>query len=290
MQSKSNHNPSWICRRNVFHREVSAIQLERAFDIRSLGSEILEELFHEANSLTPGIRIETVPCRRSDETGEEYPAATIGLPLGKPTIQFTDSLSRIEQIEAVAHELVHLLLLYRYGLGVIGRKIPRYGNSDDVFRYFMSMGGNWEYLLGQLGNTVHHLILIDHLKEKYGIESRLNLHLLHNNFSILAKDGPKDKESLYAKGIVAFEYEKLIGKVDQLIDLESQTESFWKSYHSAQKHFGKYGFQSIPVPSSYEEDILSFLEDLGYQREDFMFFPQTASDSPTGEENPYTLY
>jgi hypothetical protein len=137
------------------------------------------------------------------------------------------------------------------------------------------MGGNWEYLLGQLGNTAHHLVLIDYLKEKYGIESRLHLHLLHHNFSIIAKDSPKDKEWLYAKGIIAFEYEKLIGKVDRLINLDCQTEFFWKSYHSAQKHFGKYGFQSIPVPSSYEEDILSFLEALGYQKEDFVFFSET---------------
>ena len=123
MQSKSNHNPSWICRRNVFHREVSAIHLERPFDIRSLGSEILMKLFHEANSLTPGIRIEIVPSKEAMKR-ERISCPTIGLPLRKPTIQFTDWLSRIEQ-EAVAHELVHLLLLYRYGLGVIGRKIPR---------------------------------------------------------------------------------------------------------------------------------------------------------------------
>jgi hypothetical protein len=275
MQSESNDHPSPIGRQNFFHREVPAIPPERAFDIHSLGSDILLELFHEANSLIPEIRIETVPGPKGNPLREESPASTIGLPLGIPTIQFADSLSRKKRIEAIAHELVHLLLVYRHGLGVIGRRIPRYGNSDDVFRYFMSMSGDWEYLLGQLGNTVHHLILIDHLKEKYGIKSRLHLHLLHHNFSILAKDGPKDKESLYAKGIIAFEYEKLIGKVDRLINLECQPEFFWKSYHSAQKRFGEYGFQAIPAPSSYRDDILSFLEDLGYQNEDFLFCPKS---------------
>jgi hypothetical protein len=230
-------------------------------------------LYHETNSLIAEIRIETVPGRRGNQTREESPAATIGLPLGIPTIQFADSLSRIERIEAVAHELVHLLLVYRYRLAVIGRKIPRHGNSDDVFRYFMSMGGDWEYLLGQLGNTIHHLILIDHLKGKYGIDSRLHLRLLHHNFSILLKDSPQDKESLHATGIIAFEYEKLIGNVDRLISFDHQTELFRKSYQSAQKHFGIYGFQTIPAPSSYREDILSFLEDLSYQKQDFMFFP-----------------
>ena len=204
---------------------------------------------------------------------EESPASTIGLPLGIPTIQFADTLCRKKRIEALAHELVHLLLVYRHGLGVIGRKIPLYGNSDDVFRYFMSMGGDWEYLLGQLANTLHHLILVDYLREKYGIGSSLHLWLLHRNFSILAEDSPRDKESLYAKGMIAFEYERLIGNVDRLISLDHQTEFFKKSYQSAQRHFGKYGFQSIPTPSSYQEDILSFLEDLGYQKHEFTFFP-----------------
>jgi hypothetical protein len=250
--------------------------LEKAFDIHSLGSRVLMKVYHEANSLIPEIRVETVPGRRGDQMREESPAATIGLPLGIPTIQFADSLSRIERIEAIAHELVHLLLVYRYGLGLkIGRKIPCKGNSNDVFHYFMSVGENWEYLLAQLGNTVHHLVLIDYLKEKYGIESRLHLHLLHHNSRILAKDSRDDKELLCIKAIIAFEYEKLIGNVDRLINLDHQKEWFKKSYQSAQNHFGKYGFQTIPAPSSYQEDILSFLEDLGYQKQDFLFFPDS---------------
>jgi hypothetical protein len=259
-------------------RQAPRIRLERAFDIHSLASEALMKVYHEANSLIPEIRIETVPGRRGNKMRVESPAATIGLPLGIPTIQFSDSLSRMNRIEAIAHELVHLLLVYRHGLGVIGRQIPLYGNSDDVFRYYMSMGGNWEYLLGQLGNTVHHLVLIDYLQEEHEIESPLHLHLLHQNFCILSKDSVQDKESLYAVGIIAFECEKLIGNMDRFIHFDHLSEYFKKSYQSAQKHFGTYGSQTIPAPSSYREDILSFLEDLGYQKQEFLFFPKELND------------
>ena len=273
MPSELNHYPSMIHRPSSLHRQDPGLRLEKAFDIHSLGSEVLMMLYHEMNSLIAEIRIETVPGRRGNQTWKESPAATIGLPVGIPTIQIADSLNRKNRIEAIAHELVHLLLVYRHGLGVIGRRIPRYGNSDDVFRYFMSMSGDWEYLLGQLANTVHHLILIDYLQKKYGIDSRLHLCLLNHNFILLSKDSSRDKESLYATGIIAFEYEKLIGNVDRFIDLDHQTECFRKSYQSAQKHFGKYGFQTIPTPSVYKKDILFFLEDLRYQKQDFLFFP-----------------
>jgi hypothetical protein len=79
-------------------------------------------------------------------------------------------------------------------------------------------------------------------------------------------------------GLVAFEYEKFVGRVDRVININCQTEFFWEAYHSAQKHFDKYRFRSIPVPSSYQEDIVSFLEDLGYERHGFIFFPDIAED------------
>jgi hypothetical protein len=205
---------------------------------------------------------------------EEHPATTIGLTIQKPTVQFADSLDKGQRIEVIAHELVHLLLVYRFGLGVIGRRIPRYGNREDVFSYFMSMRGDWVYLLGQIANTAHHLILIDYLKEEYGIEDSLHIYLLNQNFCVAANENARDKESQYGKGVVAFEYEKFIGNVNRVINNYPQTEFFWKAYHSAQKHFDKYSFRSIPAPSSYKEDILSFLEALGYQREDFKFFPE----------------
>lgn len=231
------------------------------------------KLYHQAKSLIKEIRIVTVPGRGSDHMRVDSPAATIGLPLGIPTIQFVDSLSRMQRIEAIAHELVHLLLVYRYGLGLtMGFKIPWCGHNGDAFHYFMSVGEKWEYLLGQLSNTAHHLVLIDYLKEKCGIESHLHLDLLRHHSSVLERGSPNDKESLCARGVVAFEYEKLIGNVGRLINLDDQTEWFTTSYQSAQKHFGKYCFKTIPIPSSYKEDILSFLEDLGYQKQDFVFF------------------
>jgi hypothetical protein len=92
--------------------------------------------------------------------------------------------------------------------------------------------------------------------------------------SSIANDNSRDKESLYARGLIAFEYEKLMGKVNGIINPFRQSEFFWKAYRSAQKHFGRYGFRSIPTPPSYEENILSFLETLGYQRENFVFFPE----------------
>jgi len=137
----------------------------------------------------------------------------------------------------------------------------------------MNMNREWNFMLGQIINTAHHLILVDYLKEEYGIESSLHLQLLHRHFCRLAREVEKEKEPLFAKGVIAFEYERLIGNVDKIMIAFSQTDSFWKAYHSAQRHFGRYGFRSIPTSSSYQETVLSFLEALGYQKEDFIFFP-----------------
>jgi hypothetical protein len=90
------------------------------------------------------------------------------LTIQSPTVQFADSLDKEERVEAIAHELVHLLSVYRRGLGVIGRNFPRTGESGDLFKFFMNMRGDWVYLLGQSANTTHPLILINYLKRKYG--------------------------------------------------------------------------------------------------------------------------
>lgn len=251
---------------------------KKPFDITSLESEAVKKLFNETTSYMQNIRIEVVTNGRGHRGKEEHPATTIGLTIQKPTIQFADSLDKEKRIEAIAHELVHLLLVYRFGLGVIGRRIPRHGNREDVFKYFMSMRGDWVYLLGQIANTAHHLVLMDYLKEEYGIEDRLHTYLLDQNFCVAANDNVRDKESQYGMGLVAFEYEKSIGRVDRVINIHRQTEFFWKAYHSAQKHFDKYSFRSIPDPTSYKEDILSLLEGLGYPREDFVFFPEGERD------------
>jgi hypothetical protein len=214
-----------------------------------------------------------VPDRKCHPSDEEHPASTLGLTHRKPTIHFVDSLNRLQSIEVIAHELVHLLLVYRFELGVVGLKIPPPRNSQEVFNYYLSINKNWGYLLGQIANTAHHLILIDYLKEEYGIESSLHLRLLQHNFRIIANDNSRDKESLYAKGLIAFENEKLKGKIDRAINPYGQTESFWKAYDSAKRHFGRYRYHSIPISSSYQEDILSFLETLRYQREEFYIVP-----------------
>jgi hypothetical protein len=252
---------------------------KKPFDITSLESEAVTKLFNETTSYMQKIRIEMVADGRGHRGQEEHPATTIGLTMQTATVQFVDFLDKGQRIEAVAHELVHLLLVYRFGLGVIGRRIPRHGNREDVFKYFMSMSGDWVYLLGQIANTAHHLVLIDYLKEEYGIEDSLHIYLLNQNFCVAANDNARDKESQYGMGLVAFEYEKFIGKVDRVINIHRQTEFFWKAYHSAQKHFERYCFESIPTPSSCKDDILSFLEDLGYPREDFVFFPEGERDS-----------
>jgi hypothetical protein len=64
-----------------------------------------------------------------------------------------------------------------------------------------------------------------------------------------------------------------MGMIDRAMNPYRQSEFFWKAYSSAKKSFGAYSFEKIPAASIYEEDILSFLEDLGYRRQDFGFFP-----------------
>jgi hypothetical protein len=239
-----------------------------------LDSDVLTGLYHEVTSLTSGIRIEVVPSRRTDKTEETHPAVTIGVPLGTPMIQFTGSLNRTTRIEAIAHELAHLLLVYGHGLEVIGRKSPRPGGIEDVFHYFMSMPGDWVFLLGQIANTAHHLILLDYLRNEYGIESHLHRQLLEHNFRGIESHNDRDKESIYAKGLIAFEYERFVGRLDRIINISAQTDLFWNAYHTAKKYLAGYSSESIPDPAAYEKDILSLLEELGYQREDFMFFPR----------------
>ena len=249
-----------------------------SFNIACLESEALQRLYHETTSCVQNVKIEVIGNGEGRRGREEHSATTIGLARQRPVIEIADWLDKGQRIEAIAHELAHLLLVYRSGLGVVGRRVPRPGDSEDIFRFFMSMRGDWVYLLGQISNTTHHLILIDLLKQEYGIEGDLHIYLLHQNFCVAANDNMRDKESQYGMGLVAFEYERLIGKFGGAIDVDHQSEFFWEAYHLAQKHFGGYGFRSMPAPSAYEGNILSFLEALGYQREDFMFFPEGKQD------------
>jgi hypothetical protein len=246
------------------------------FEIGRFESETLTRLFHETISFVERIQIEFISHRGAFSKRGKSPASTVGLTGGRPTIQITDKLDRAQQIEAIAHELIHLLLVYRFGMRIVGLKIPPPGNQEEIFKFCMNMNKDWDYILGQIVNTIHHLILIDYLREEYGIESNLHLRLLHHHFCILTNEDSKDEESLYAKGIVAFEYERLIGKVETVMNSSSQPESFWKAYHSAAECFGSYRFPNVPARSRYEENVFSFLEDLGYERKDFVWWPKNS--------------
>lgn len=254
-------------------KRVDIQSIKESFDIASLESKELMRLFRETTSYIQEVKIEMIRSGKDPVRGEAHPAATIGFDVHSPIIWFIDSLDREQRVEVLAHELCHLLLIYRYGMGVISRKSPRYGDQEDVFRYFMSMTGDWVFLLGQIANTVHHLILGEYLRMEYRIESHLHSRLLHHNFQIISREDNRDKESLYAKGLIAFEYEKLIGTIDGALNLLSQKDPFWRAYSIAQKCFGRYCFPYIPTPSTHKENIYSFLEDLGYKGEDFIFFP-----------------
>jgi hypothetical protein len=166
---------------SFFNRSCPA-DVATSFEIDRLESDSLKRLFQDAASYVQGIRVEMVRPGRYQSNKEKHPVSLLGLTFGSPTIQLVDSFDKPKQVEAIAHELLHLLLVYRFGFGVIGRRAPRYGSSEDVFRYFMSMSGDWIFLLGQVANTAHHLILIEFLQEEYGIPSHLHLHLLHHNY------------------------------------------------------------------------------------------------------------
>ncbi len=247
-----------------------------SFDVNSLGSEALMKLYGEAASYEERIRIEIVSDARSHQTRVRNPASTVGIEAGRPTILFSDSLGPDERIEAIAHELGHLLLVYRYGLGIIWRRIPCSG--EEVFRFFTSMSGDWGFFLGQIANTVHHLILTDYLREEYNIESQLHLRLLYNNFRIIADDREMDEEALRGKAMIALEHERLIGRPNMSLYPSHEVQPFWIAYEMAQEWFGKYSSQSIPTPSAYEENILSFLETQGYSRGGFIFYPSRAHE------------
>jgi hypothetical protein len=246
------------------------------FEIDSLGSEALTRLFQETDSYIHGIRIEMAAHEKAPSKPEEHPASTLGLQTGNPAILFVDSLEKEERIEAISHELGHMLLVYRFGLRWVGLRIPHREKSEEIFRHFLNRNRSWAYLLGQIPNTIHHLILIDYLKEEYGIDSHRHARFLDRHFRGSGNENGKDEEFLYARGLVAFECEKLLGEGDRVIEPRSQSEFLGKAYHAAQTYFGNYRSSSVPTPADYADRILSFLEDLGYKRNDFTFFPSNS--------------
>jgi hypothetical protein len=207
---------------------------------------------------------------RSSET-EDNPAVLIGVRQKKTAIQFIDTLDRRQRVEAIAHELAHLLLIYCYGLSLIDHKPPYPKNASQMSENEMGREKNWFFFLGQMTNTVHHLILVPYLKEIYGIESGLHLQLLKR--SCVSSVDLNDLELQYTGGVIAYEYGRLIGERNPWINLYSQSRDFQKTFETAHKHFRGYCLLTIPSPPLHKSNILSFLEDLGYPGGEFIFFP-----------------
>jgi hypothetical protein len=243
----------------------------KPFDIHWLESEAILKLFEEVSSYIPDIRIEMVSYPGRTYETEDNPAILIGVRQKKTAIRFIDSLDRRQCEEAIAHEMAHLLLIYRYGLSLVDHRSLYPGDASQMSKDEMGRRKNWFFFLGQMTNTMHHLILVPYLKEVYGIESGLHLQLIRR--SIISSMNLNDLELQYSGGLIAYEYERFIEKGSGWVDLYSQSENFWKAFEAARNYFHGYGYPSIPSSSLYEENALSFLEDLGYFGEEFIFFP-----------------
>jgi hypothetical protein len=249
------------------HQRISSI---KPFDIHSLESEALTGLFEEVSSYVQDVRIEMASYSgRSYET-ENNPAILIGVRQNETAIRIIDSLSRRQCVEAIAHELAHLLLIYRFGLSLVDHK--SLGDASLMSEDEMDREKNWFFFLGQMANTLHHLILVPYLKEVYGIGSVLHLHLLKR--SCCPSVDLNDQEPQPIGGLIAYEYERLIGEGTPWIKLNGQSGNFQKALEAARRHFQKIDYPSIPSSSCYKKNIFSFLEDLGYLCQEFTFFPR----------------
>jgi hypothetical protein len=249
------------------HQRISSIRL---LDIHSLDLEALTGLFEEVSSYVKNIKIEVASYPGRSDEAENNPAILIGVRQKKTAIRISDSLDRRQCVEAIAHELAHLLLIFRFGLSLVDHKSPSDASlmSEDE----MNQEKNWFFFLGQMTNTLHHLILVPYLKEVYGIGSELQLHLLKR--SCVPSLNINDQEPQPIGGLIAYEYKRLLGEGNPWIKLYGQSGDFQKALEAARRHFQRIGYPSIPSPSCYKENIFSFLEDLGYLREEFTLFPR----------------
>jgi len=217
----------------------------KPFDIDQLKSPELMDLFNETARFMNKIDIEIVPDQTHDLSRKETPAHNKIDDSNDPPalIQFSNSLSRDEQIQAIAHEIAHLLLMFKHELRIRDR-------------FFAIL----EIDPSEIINITHHLIFIELLKEKYEIESSLHLNLLRNNISEFLNDKNSPR---HVKGLRAYEYERLVGKIEGAVNLTPLVED---AFDSAHKYFCNYNSKSIPTPPSYIEDIWSFLKDTGVIR------------------------
>lgn len=215
------------------------------FNIDALYEPGLMALYGDVTRHGNLLGIEVVPNGAHNLSIDENPAELQGDDnVGHYVIYFVNQLNRKERIEVIGHELGHLLLISKYGL-------------KPDFMFVQDQG-----IIQSIQNVTHHLILIDLLLEEYGISSNFHLSLMRKNLGkyLSDKDLPNDKTLRF------FEYEKLIGNVEGIPNICTQTKSFQKAYESATTRFAKYGFKDIPSPRDYKEDIISFLKDVGQIR------------------------
>jgi hypothetical protein len=254
--------------------QISSI---KPFDIYSLESGAITKLFEEVSSYVQDIRIEMISYPVRICGAEDNPAVLIGVRQKKTAIQFIDTLDQRQRVEAIAHELAHLLMIYRYGLSLVDHRPPCPKAISQMSEDEIGREKNWFFFLGQMTNTVHHLILVPYLKEIYGIESGLHLQLLKR--SCISSDDLNDLELQHNGGLIAYEYERLIGERNPWINFYSQSGNFQRTFESAHKHFREYCLLTIPSPPLHKKNILSFLEDLGYPAGEFIFFPRKMNHS-----------
>jgi hypothetical protein len=164
-------------------------------------------------------------------------------------IYFVNELNRHEWIMAIGHELGHLLLINKYYLKI------------DPLLYMLV---NDEEILQTIQNVTHHLILVDLLREEYGIHTDLHLRLIRRNLGEYLSDTELMQET---KALRVFEYEKLVARMEEAVTAGTQVKSFQKAYASAGIRFASYSFKDVPTSNEYKEDVLSFLKDIGRIRQ-----------------------
>jgi hypothetical protein len=218
------------------------------FSIDALNDQGLKALYRDAVYHGILLGIEAVSNGAHGLIVDENPAELqSGSDGNRYVIYFVNKLSGSERIMALGHELGHLLLLSKYGLKPGPILVMEKGILE---------------IIQTIQNVTHHLILLDLLWEEYRIRSDLHLNLIRGYLrEYLASNKLPEVNALRV-----FEYEKLIGKVEDAISVGTQAEPFQKAYESANARFGKYSFKHIPPSHDYREDIISFLIDIGQIR------------------------
>jgi len=220
------------------------------FNIENLDEPGLMRLYLKVTRYGNLLRIEAVSNGAHDLSIDRNPATLESANnADQYVIYFVNELDRGDLIMAIGHELGHLLLINKYYLKI------------DPILYVLVRD---EEILQAIQNVTHHLILVDLLREEYGIHSDLYLSLIRRNLGEYLSDTELMQE---VKALRVFEYEKLVGRVEDVVTAGTQVKSFQKAYESADTRFGKYGFKHMPPSNDYKEDIITFLKDIGQIRQ-----------------------